>query len=313
MEALLSTRARVVTSSTAFGCPTYSRRQLSGRTSAHRPYSQLAPNSLLLQEGALSDAAAVTRSGLRTTRASAAIAQLEKARKSRRPVASLGGSANACTLLALAGLDADGDGDWSASDVETSKGLVEATKDAQLNAGVVAALVLSILFPLAYEEKEALLRLSEAQSWSYASISDCTSFISMQLAVSAAFVTVLISSRLYTQVAFWMPSLESQLWYITESSSATSLLEWSKNLTLLATLVTLTLETAVSLTWLDALAYMPLGLTAVSWVGIEVTLTRKCHTHLTGLLRGDDSAHKGTTTPPAAGVSARRPVGRYAA
>ena len=46
---------------------------------------------------------------------------------------------------------------------ESGQRLVEATKDAHLNAGVVAALVLSILFPLAYEEKEALSRLSELE------------------------------------------------------------------------------------------------------------------------------------------------------
>ena len=55
-----------------------------------------------------------------------------------------------------------------------------------------------------------LAHLAEAplEAWGAKELSDLSSFVAMQLAVTTSMVTVLVSSRLYTQLAFWMPSLE---------------------------------------------------------------------------------------------------------
>ena len=199
----------------------------------------------------------------------------------------LGGCEQACTLLTLASLDTDGDGRLRESEYERYKEvgaqLVESTKNFHLNAGVVAALVLSVVFPFAYEENETLTSLAEAltaEPWSYVRIADLTSFLGIQLAVSTSFLTVLISSRLYTQISFWMPNLDSQLWFINESAAATSYLEAAKNFTLFATLLSLSLETAVTATFFDALAYAPLCVLALSYVYFELTLSAKCRMRL---------------------------------
>lgn len=218
------------------------------------------------------------------------------ARSRAHLIQKLGGPEPACIHYMLASLDSDGNGKLTPEEFERFKmlgeRLVESTKSFHLNAGVVAALVLSVVFGLAYEENDALTALAQPDTWGpigtqewITAMSDLTSFLAMQLAVSTAFVTVLLSSRLYTQLSFWMPSLDSQLWFIHESSHATAFLEWAKNLTLFATLLALGLETAVTTTWLNALAFIPIVVLILSYVFIELTLSRKCHERLGGDLQ----------------------------
>ena len=131
-----------------------------------------------------------------------------------RLIAKLGGPERACIMLSLASLDTDGNGRLTPEEQarynELGARLVESTKNFHLNAGVVAALVLSVVFGLAYEEKDALSALADSglsiwgsgealgsERWTK-SVANLLSFLAMQLAVSTAFLTVLLSSRLYT-------------------------------------------------------------------------------------------------------------------
>ena len=130
-----------------------------------------------------------------------------------RLIAKLGGPERACIMLSLASLDTDGNGRLTPEEQarynELGARLVESTKNFHLNAGVVAALVLSVVFGLAYEEKDALSALADSglsiwgsgealgsERWTK-SVANLLSFLAMQLAVSTAFLTVLLSSRLY--------------------------------------------------------------------------------------------------------------------
>jgi len=205
-------------------------------------------------------------------------------------VAYLGGCERASTMLVLASLDTDGDGNLTQSEhdryLAVGAQLVESTKNFHLNTGVVSALVLSVVFGLAYEEHETLASLAETTDWNQQAISDLTSFLAMQTAVSTSFVTVLLSSRLFTQITFWMPDLDAQLWYIDASANVTSWLESCKNFTLFATLLTLGLEGAVTTTWLNGLAFVPLVLCIVFYSMCESGLSRKSAQRLgTGLIR----------------------------
>ena len=207
-------------------------------------------------------------------------------------VYALGGPEQACTHLSLASLDVDADGKLGADEYERYKNIgekiIENAKNFYLNAGVVSALVLSVVFGLAYEENETLEQLvaeaaAESSSgydastnWDTARMADLTSFIGMQCAVATSFLTVLMSSRLYTQLAFWMPTIDAQLWFIHESAAIMHYLELSKNFTLVATLLALTLETAVTATWYDALACIPLAVIITSYIFMEWSLSSKC-------------------------------------
>ena len=193
-------------------------------------------------------------------------------------VASLGGCERACTLLMLASLDPDADGQLSAAELErygsVGRQLVESAKSFHLNTGVVSALVLSVVFGIAYEEDSVLEHLGTRDKWDHHAFVDLTSNLALQLAVALSFVTVMASSRLYTQLAFWMPNLELQLWFINESSVVTSSLETCKNVTLFMTLLALSLETAVTSTWLDVVAFLPLVIGALGFCLFEVRLSR---------------------------------------
>ena len=68
--------------------------------------------------------------------------------------------------------------------------------------------MLSVLYPLAYDENDALESLASKEVWGVEAYSDLASFVAMQCAVTTSMLTVLISSRVYTQLAFWMPTLE---------------------------------------------------------------------------------------------------------
>ena len=95
-------------------------------------------------------------------------------------------------------------------------------------------LILSIMFPLAYEENEALIHLQQRSSdggWDWRDWSELTSFLANQLAVCSAFMTVVLSSMMYTQISFWMPTLEAQLWYVVASAHGQALVGLAKQTT----------------------------------------------------------------------------------
>ena len=149
-----------------------------------------------------------------------------------------------------------------------------------LNAGVVAALILSIMFGLAYEENETLMTLYTAEAWGIQEISDLTSFLANMTAVCSAFVTVYLSSLMYTQISFWMPTLEAQLWYVSMSRKAAGWVSLSKDLTIYASLTTLALEVAVTGSLLDLLAYAPVFALGVVAITCQYTLVPACKDYL---------------------------------
>ena len=215
---------------------------------------------------------------------------LVRTSKADDPVAELGGCAGACMMLAIARMDVDGDGSFDEEDLNSAQRLVDGTMNELLNAGVVAALILSIMFPLAYEENEALLelKLHAAEGWDWRHWSDLTSFLANQVAVCSAFMTVVLSSMMYTQISFWMPTLEAQLWYVVTSAHGQSLVTLTKQTTVYASLGTLALETAVTGTPLDFIAFAPIVAVGAATLYAHVTLSRACKAYLNEKLRVSD-------------------------
>lgn len=183
--------------------------------------------------------------------------------------------------LTLARVDVSADGQLSAADVEEAQRLVEATKSELLNDGVIAALILSIMYPMAYEEKDALTSLHESQaSWGWGDWSGLLSLLANFASVSTAIITVFLTSIMYTQLSFWMPTLEARLWYVGMSHFATSITGLAKNMTIFASLLTLALETAVTKSAMDYIAFMPLLTLLLTAFAVTTSLNRKCKAYL---------------------------------
>ena len=154
---------------------------------------------------------------------------LSEAAGTSNPVAALGGCSQAALLLSLANIDADGNGKVTNEELQASSSLIEAYKDELLNAGVVAGLVLSALYEFAYAEDETLSRLHSLDgsdaSWTVGEIADLMSMLANFLCVATCSVTILICATLYLHIAVWMPSIESQLWYVSRSSRIFAVVE----------------------------------------------------------------------------------------
>ena len=196
------------------------------------------------------------------------------------PVRALGGCEAAAFTMTLAEVDVDSDGKIASEDLEATQRMVDSTRDELLNAGVVAALILSIMYGLAYDENETLLSLYSSEAWDWQEISDLTSFLANMTAVCSAFVTVYLSSMMYSQISFWMPTLEAQLWYVSMSRKAAAWVSLSKDLTIYASLTTLALEVAVTGGWLDLLAYAPVVALGIVAIVCQLTLVPQCKAFL---------------------------------
>ena len=126
----------------------------------------------------------------------------------------LGGLEGACTAIALAKLDVDGDGSFSEEEraffEETANKLVESTLNFNINTGVVAALILSMVFPFAMSAPE-----SDQQWESSVQVALLMLYlIFMQLSLACSLSLIYISSRMYVHIVYWMPNVYSQIWYV---------------------------------------------------------------------------------------------------
>ena len=159
-------------------------------------------------------------------------------------IALLGGHQAAANLITLATIT-DSGGMLGAKEIQTFKeqgeAFVRAALNSYMNAGVVAALVLSTLVPIALEyvmhevaddlNQISLTRLKETplDGWTFNEVTAIGMFASMQMALSAAFVGLLLSARFYSQVSFWMPSLEAKVLLVTQMGMLPFIMELTKN------------------------------------------------------------------------------------
>ena len=81
---------------------------------------------------------------------------------------------------------------------------------------------------------------------------------------------------MYTQMSFWMPSVEAQLWYVAASATAGRWVDLVKGLTVYTSLITLALETAVTGHWVDLLACIPVAAVFGGMTLLRRTLSAEC-------------------------------------
>lgn len=113
----------------------------------------------------------------------------------------------------------NGDGTISPEEVQRykdqSKKLVDAVLSFTLNNGVVAALLLSIVYPMAFQfELDFDWSAFDAQQ-----TSRLLAFLTLLALVLFALILLVLTTRMYTMLSFWMPTLDCQLWFIRDSTN----------------------------------------------------------------------------------------------
>ena len=117
---------------------------------------------------------------------------------------------------------------------------------------------------MAYAEDTVLLDIHEIldsdkpwRTWEVEDVADVTSFLADFTCVTLSVLSVILSSVMYTQMSFWMPSLEAQLWYIGMSATTEDMIDVFKDLTVIFGLLTLGCQCAVTKSFLDLIAFIP--------------------------------------------------------
>ena len=168
----------------------------------------------------------------------------------------LGGCEGVASAVFLASLDANGDGEVGADKLlaykEKGQKLVDATLALSLNAGVIAALLLSVVFPLAVNPFDPEISETLAFSNETAEIFLLLSYTCWLLMCCISLMTVFVSTRIYTFLSFWMPTLESQLWLLQDSS------KWILSLAMFPQFIM----------WVAPFALLFSGLAVAGWFGL---------------------------------------------
>lgn len=134
----------------------------------------------------------------------------------------IGGQEGRAIKYSIAALDSDGDGDLSAEELEKLdeqiEGNIEKTLNLLLNAGVVSALILSMVFgwtfsPLSFTQDSLDFFGQSVCDWfNYMFI------LCINTAVFGSFGLIFTTVRMYTHLAFWLTTNESKTKYLSEVS-----------------------------------------------------------------------------------------------
>ena len=145
------------------------------------------------------------------------------------------------TNFKLAALDTDGNGRISDSEVDQfytgGASLVEAYLGSLINSGVVGALILSIIYPMAYESVPV-----ENPFGSSRNLIPTLKFLCLQVSVSLSHSSLFDTAFMYTQMSFFMPTTKAQLWYIRKEKHYMQFLESMKSATIVTSACSLGLH-----------------------------------------------------------------------
>lgn len=205
-----------------------------------------------------------------------------------------GGHEQWASDIMLSALDADNDGEVGDSElqsfVEMGERIVDANQSFALNAGVVSALLLSVLYPVAFSSATQIRDVT----WTAPSIESDTalqppptngpalftlqtlSFLLLHTAIALAFTLLAVSARIYTQISFWMPNLESQLWYAQTVADTLAVLEAVKSACLLLSIASLFMYAVVHAAWVGMFTLLPLTVSVWFYARFEARFSRLC-------------------------------------
>jgi hypothetical protein len=113
-------------------------------------------------------------------------------------------------LMSIASLEEDGDGKLSSAELEKfaeqSEKTISAHGESLTNAGVVCALILSVIYPMAY----GIETPNGSNAFKY------LEYIFLQFAVAGSITTVFGAGGVFTQLSFFLHTNKLKLWYINE-------------------------------------------------------------------------------------------------
>lgn len=132
----------------------------------------------------------------------------------------LGGMEGINVLVQLAKMDDDSDGKISATETEkfisNSRELSEAVASLCLNSGVIAALFISILYPIAItvDMPEASGECDDFFGGEACLAFEIIALSSVQISLCLSVKLLFVALRMYTGLAFWMPTAEARIKYL---------------------------------------------------------------------------------------------------
>jgi hypothetical protein len=113
-------------------------------------------------------------------------------------------------LMTIASLGEDLDGKLSSTELEKfheeSEKTITAHMDSLTNAGVVSALILSVIFPIAYDIETT----QSSNAFKY------FEYFFLQLAVAGSITTIFGAGGVFTQLSFFLPTNKLRIWFINE-------------------------------------------------------------------------------------------------
>ena len=171
--------------------------------------------------------------------------------------------------IMLATLDANHDGQLTDKEytqyLEHGQRVVDAIQNFATNNGVIAALFLSMVFPMALDyEVDMQMDLRTAN------------FVLLGWSSMLAFLILGIAARVYTHVSFWMPNIESKVWYSQKVSKYLMHLETCKSLLAVFGLTTLVIHAFVNSTIIGIAMAVPGVVIVLCYLYFEVQSSTLC-------------------------------------
>lgn len=189
----------------------------------------------------------------------------------------LGGIEGAASLICAARLDKNGDGHISPHEMELfqeeCKHLVDNALNQYLNNGVVAALILSIVVPLASQPSELGDECIDKLGENACHIFQVFSFVAIQITFTLSLVLLYLSTVAYKQLSFWMPDLPSQLWFITNAKMTFAVSSVGSMMLMLVLPVYVFFSALSYSTWAGGCTAIPMGAFLIFFL-VEETLAR---------------------------------------